>query len=332
MYINMIGIDYTLCDVATREIFSLTKTKCIELCKIIFNNDDCNGCIIISTCNRTEIWVDGCNDTLLKRFLDFKNLPESKYKNYFISRTQNNAIQYLFSLASGMESQIFGEDQILTQIKEAVTISRENKTINSNLEVLFRKAITSSKAIKTKVKLSHNDNSIPQKAINILKEKYNLNKDSVCLVIGNGEMGVLSANILTSINCKVFMTVRQYKYRKVHIPNNVIPIDYDDRIKYLENCDFIFSATSSPHYTISMSQLKNTNLNKKIFIDMAVPRDIDPTINTLKNQTILNMDCLGISSVNLKETDNAKLAYKIIDKYILEFFNWFEFKTNNIKD
>lgn len=332
MFINMIGIDYTHCDIETREIFSLTQSKCIEACKTIFDNENCDGCIIISTCNRTEIWVDGCKNNLIDLFLQFKNLDKETYNKYFIQRTENEAINYLFSLTSGMESQIFGEDQILTQVKNAVLLSRENKTINSNLEVLFRKAITCAKSIKTKVKLSHNDNSIPQKAISILKDDYNLNENSTCLVIGNGEMGVLTSSILTKLHCKTFMTVRQYKYHQVNIPEGVTPIPYDDRVEYLQKSDFIFSATASPHYTINITQLENINSNKRIFIDMAVPRDIDPLISNIPNQTILNMDSLGICTTNLKESYNAKLAYKIIDKYIFEFYHWFEFKTNNIED
>ena len=116
----------------------------------------------------------------------------------------------LFYLTSGLKSQILGEDQILTQVKDALSMSRDEFTTDSVLEVLFRMAVTAGKKIKTEVPFSHGNPSVIHQAIRFLEEGGYHVRNKVCMVIGNGEMGKMAAQTLREAGADVTVTIRQY--------------------------------------------------------------------------------------------------------------------------
>ena len=119
-----------------------------------------------------------------------------QYQKYFTSRENEEAVEHLFYLTSGLKSQILGEDQILTQVKDALSMSRDEFTTDSVLEVLFRMAVTAGKKIKTEVPFSHGNPSVIHQAIRFLEEGGYHVRNKVCMVIGNGEMGKMAAQTL----------------------------------------------------------------------------------------------------------------------------------------
>ena len=121
------------------------------------------GCVILSTCNRLEVWasVDDEEDVCLYDCLcRIKGITEDSYRQYFVERKDQEAVEHLFYLTSGLKSQIIGEDQILTQVKDALNLARENFAADGVLEVLFRMAATAGKRIKTEVPFSHGNPSV----------------------------------------------------------------------------------------------------------------------------------------------------------------------------
>ena len=159
-------------------------------------------------------------------------------------------MRYLFRLASGLESKIVGEDQILTQIGDALTRSRTEFASDRTLEVLFREAITCAKQIKTNIRIAKNNSSAAAVALLRLQEmgyRFDVKK---ALVIGNGMMGKLAAQALIDAGADVTVTVRQYRSGVVDVPPQARRIGYKDRYEEIEDSDYIFSATASPNLTI----------------------------------------------------------------------------------
>ena len=158
MSISMIGIDHSMAPVDIRALFAFTRKNAGEAMEKLKEQRGIDGCIILSTCNRLEVWTsvdDGAELSLYKELCKLKNINDDQYEIYFTKREGHAAVEHLFYLASGLKSQILGEDQILTQVKDALGIAREHFTTDGALEVLFRMAVTAGKKIKTEVPFSH---------------------------------------------------------------------------------------------------------------------------------------------------------------------------------
>ena len=140
MGISMIGIDYNKAPVDIRALFSFTRKGAAEAMIRLKKEEKVAGCIILSTCNRTELWISG--NLSEEEFYIFlckeKGLDPDQYARYFTWRSGEDAVKHLFLLTSGLKSQILAEDQIITQVKEALTMARDEYCTDGVLEVLFR--------------------------------------------------------------------------------------------------------------------------------------------------------------------------------------------------
>ena len=171
MSISMIGIDHSMAPVDIRALFAFTRKNAGEAMEKLKEQPGIDGCIILSTCNRLEVWAsvdDTAELSLYKELCKLKNINDDQYEIYFTKREGHAAVEHLFYLASGLKSQILGEDQILTQVKDALGIAREHFTTDGALEVLFRMAVTAGKKIKTEVPFSHGNPSVIHQAIEML--------------------------------------------------------------------------------------------------------------------------------------------------------------------
>mgnify|MGYP001234877179 FL=1 len=229
-----------------------------------------------------------------------------------MERKDKEAVEHLFYLTSGLKSQIIGEDQILTQVKDALNLARENFAADGVLEVLFRMAVTAGKRIKTEVPFSHGNPSVIHQAIGFLAQKGYSLKDKTCMVIGNGEMGKVAAQALREAGADVTVTIRQYRSGVVNIPLGCKRINYGERMEYVPQCDLVVSATASPNFTLREELFQNLQMKDElILIDLAVPRDIEPSIGKIQGITLYDMDSFRIEEIpaELQENLEARLAY-----------------------
>ena len=299
--ISMIGIDHSRAPVDIRALFSFTKKNAGEAMERVKEQEGVLGCVILSTCNRMELWISttqDCERDLYQQLCELKEIEDGDFQSYFTKRQEEEAVEHLFYLTSGLKSQILGEDQILTQVKDALTLAREHYTTDNVLEVLFRMAVTAGKKIKTNVAFSRGNPSVIHQAIQFLeKEDYTV-RGKTCMVIGNGEMGKMAAQTLREAGADVTVTVRQYRSGVVNIPVGCKRINYGERMEYLPQCDLVVSATASPNFTLREELFAEIVLEKPlILIDLAVPRDIEPKLGEREEITLYDMD-----SFRLKET------------------------------
>lgn len=324
--IRMAGIDHNQASVEVRELFAMTKTAAKAEMQQICANFHADGCVIISTCNRTELWVSGESVSPGKLLCEMKGVDEGKFRDYLVEREGSAAVRHLFELSCGMKSQVFGEDQIITQVKDAIALAREAESAGAVLEILFRTAITAAKRVKASVRLTVSDQSVAGSTVAFLRERLGSLKGIPCMVIGNGEMGRLAAAALVNEGCEVRMTIRQYRHGEVVIPEGVEAIPYDRRMETLHSVRAVISATISPHYTLCSDKI-GALANQVIFCDLAVPRDIDPAIAKLENAQLYDTDqiCAGTGSRIDKHT--VAQAEEILKEYISEFESWCRFRT-----
>ena len=328
MSIFMLGIDHNMAPVDIRALFAFTRKNTGEALLKLKKEPGICGCIILSTCNRLELWVsteENEKPELYQWLCRLKGIEGEEYRKYFISRENEEAVEHLFYLTSGLKSQILGEDQILTQVKDALSFAREEFTTDSVLEVLFRMAVTAGKKIKTEVPFSHGNPSVIHQAIRFLEEGGYHVRNKVCMVIGNGEMGKMAAQTLREAGADVTVTIRQYRSGVVNIPVGCSRINYGERMDYLPECDLVVSATASPNYTLTEELFEDVRVERPmILIDLAVPRDIDPEIRKKENITLYDMDSFRTSETPKELADNLEAAGKIVKEQMEEFFQWLD--------
>ncbi len=326
--IQMIGIDHNNAPVDVRALFAFRASEMAVAMNEIKNQANAEGIVVISTCNRVEIWTDkGCDaDALVQVFCKYKGLDVELYDPYFRRRESSQAEEHLFLLACGLKSAMLAEDQILTQVKEASDFAREQKLSSSTLEVLFKSAITAAKKIKTEVKFEHANASAIEQAISMLKSQGFDFKGKKCMVIGNGAYGKLSATTLMEEGCEVTVTIRQYHSGEVLIPKGCNTILYGDKYQVFSDCDLVVSATTSPNYTLFYDAVSDCQIkHPMILLDLAVPRDIDPMIKNLPDFTVYDIDDFATEE---SEENAAALvqAKQIIDAELEEYHTWLDFR------
>lgn len=327
MGIQMLGIDHTKASIDVRTIFSFTKKNIAETLERWKSIPGLSGCVIISTCNRMEVWMSCAEETLdiFEILCAEKKVDPKQYREYVIIRKDREAVNHLLELACGLQSRILGEDQIITQVKDALTLSREQFAADNVLEVLFRMAVTAAKKVKTEIVLSDGNSSAIHGAIRVMKERGYIFKDKKCMIIGNGEMGKLSANAFRKEGADVTVTVRQYRSGVVQIPDGCNRINYGDRYELFPECDYVVSATSSPNYTLTLEAVSGYTLEKDIvLIDLAVPRDIEVSIGELEHITLYDIDDFHVEHTSEQVKENIEKAKVILADQLEEFFDWYE--------
>ena len=325
MSISMIGIDYSRAAVDIRAQFSFTKKNAVAAMEHLKEEPGIAGCIILSTCNRMEIWASTTEDwqgSLYEFLCREKGKEPAEYAQYFAERTEEEAVEHLFYLTSGLKSQILAEDQIITQVKDALSLSREAYCTDNVLEVLFRMAVTAAKKVKTKVIFSRGNSSVIHQAIHCLEEKGFSLFGKTCMVIGNGEMGKVAALALREAGAEVTVTVRQYRSGIVNIPKGCERINYGDRGEFLPQCDLVVSATASPNYTLTRELLETVPpVEHLVLIDLAVPRDIEPSAGELSGITLYDIDSFKIDAVSPKLQQSLEKAGEILQEQMEDFYN-----------
>lgn len=328
MGISMIGIDYNRASVDVRAGFSFTKKNAAAAMERLKREQGVLGCIILSTCNRMEIWASTQEEwqgSLYEFLCREKEKAPADFRECFVQRTGREAVEHLFYLASGLKSQILAEDQILTQVKDALALAREAYCTDNVLEVLFRMAVTAAKRVKTEVSFPRGNISVIHQALDCLKNQGFSPRGKTCMVIGNGEMGKVAALALKEAGADVTVTVRQYRSGMVSIPKGCDRINYGDRMEFLPKCDLAVSATASPNYTLTRQLLEEAGIpGHMVLIDLAVPRDIEPSAGALPNITLYDIDSFKVSALSPKMQESMNKAGVILAEQQAEFYNWYD--------
>lgn len=324
----MVGIDHNKANVDIRALFSFTKKNAAAAMEGWKNLPGINGCLVLSTCNRMELWASTRDDwegSLLEELCKVKDVDPRLYREYFTERSGREAVDHLFHLTCGLKSLILAEDQIITQVKDALALAREAYVTDSVLEVLFRKAVTAGKKVKSDVVFSRVNQTAMDRAIAMLKEREFPFCEKKCMVIGNGEMGKLAAQSLRETGAEVTVTVRQYRSGMVAIPAGCSRINYGERLSFLPECDLVVSATASPNYTLTKEQVEGAALTKDvIFIDLAVPRDMEPELAQLSGVQLYTIDDFKVEEVSEGQAACLEQAEAILQEEISDFYVWLD--------
>lgn len=320
MSICMAGIDWKRADMDKREAFSFTQNQVERLCRRIVQVDGVSGCVLLSTCNRTELYLSGKGNLQPAEILcGMADAPTAAA--LFDTRRGDDTARHLMRVSCGLCSQILGEDQIVSQVKRAYRIAHEADCADAVLSQLFRLAATAGKRSRTQVRLSAAPLSVAGQAVELICRSMGELRGRRALVIGNGEMGRLASSLLVSQGCDVTVTLRSYHHGQTIVPAGCRTIAYDDRMSLVGSCDILLSATTSPHFTVTYDDIAQLHHVPAVVCDLSMPRDIEPAVRTLSGVTFFDMDSMGGRDVHVNADDRRQVE-DIIDEEMAELTRW----------
>lgn len=324
MNIVMSGLEHSLAPIHLRERLSFTKLQTAEMIGKIYDFPHISGCVLLSTCNRTELYLS-CTEEVNPGELLCKaaGMEYTQYQQMFVTHSGQQAVQHLMEVSAGLRSRIWGEDQIISQVRDAVSIARQAHTTDPVLETLFRFAISAGKEVRTKARLTAVSSSAASMAVALIKEKLGPLTHKKAIVIGNGEMGRLAASLLQKEGCDVLVTLRSYRHGETIVPPGCGVVPYDERMQHMNGIDILISATTSPHYTVTADQLSSLSHPPVIAVDLAIPRDIQPEAGNLLGLSLYNIDDLGSFLENRTVPENVSA---ILQTQMNNFYRWLGYK------
>jgi len=331
----MVGVNHKSTPVEIREKLAFSATKIEESSEHLACSDEIVEHIIISTCNRVEIYAR-VNDqelgiTSLKRFIaDFHNLPYEELERFFYSYRDYSAVEHLFRVSSSLDSLVIGESQVLGQVKDAYNQARSLQATGMVLNQLFEKAFTVAKRVREETCISEKGVSISSAAVELARKIFEDLENHTVMLVGAGEMAELAAKHLISYGVKtVYVASRTYS-RAVNLAEtlNGSAVDFANFAEELHRADIVITSTGAPNFIVSKEMIADAIHRRKnkpmFFIDIAVPRDIEPEANDLENVYLYDIDDLqSVVSANMKEREKeAVQAMEIIKGEVQKFNNW----------
>jgi len=337
MHIIVAGLSHKAAPVELRERLHFPAAQLEEPLEKLAQYTEGGERVILSTCNRVELYGHiqhlAHGGTRLQQFLsDYHGIPVELFKPYVYIHHGEEALRHLFRVVSSLDSLVVGEAQIMAQVKEAFAIARRANATGSVLNQAFERAFAVAKRVRTETRIGEHAVSISYAAVELAKKIFQDLAAKTVLVIGAGEMSELTARHLISHGVSQLLVANRTLDRAVDLASRLqgqgVPLA--DLPTYLHKADIVVSSTGAADLVISKADVQSALKLRKnrpiFFIDIAVPRDIDPTVNALDNVYLYDIDDLQhVVEENLKTRQReAALGEAIIAREVEDLLAWFD--------
>ncbi|MHB1126280.1 MAG: glutamyl-tRNA reductase [Bacillota bacterium] len=335
MFILVVGLNHRSAPVEVREKLTFSREDLPEALNSLRHKPHVEGCAILSTCNRTEIYAavtdaDAGLASVKKFISESCDLPIRYFMDYLYNHTLYDAVRHLFRVAAGLDSMILGETQILGQVREAYQWACDQGTTNGVLNTLFQQAITVGKRVRTETEIDRSAVSISYAAVEMAKKSLGDLSGRIVMIVGAGKMSRLTASYLVSngVSEVIVCNRSQSKAEEMaeEFAGTVVP--FDNLYQAVEQAHIVISCTAASHPIIglrNMAEVMGRRPEKSILmVDIAVPRDIEPEVAGIPGVMLFDIDDLqNVIDQNLEERKKAAVwAEAIIDGEIHSFFKW----------
>jgi glutamyl-tRNA reductase len=325
------GINYKKADAATRGQFAIHNDQYTRL----LGQASVNGLdeiFVLSTCNRTEIY--GFADTapqLINLLCDQTAGSKETFLSSAYIKSGHEAIEHLFNVSAGLDSQILGDYEIIGQIKAAVKFAKNQGCINVMLERMINTVLQSSKAIKNQTELSGGTVSVSFAAIQYIREHVKAVSDKKILLLGTGKIGKsTSKNLVHYLKTKNITLINRTEEKAAELAKELglkhAPIS--ELQKHISEADILLVATDSAEPTILLSQIEEHS--NKLILDLSIPYNVETSVQHLPHVTVINVDDLSKmrdETLAIREGEVPK-AKAIIAEHIAEFIEWHEHRKH----
>jgi glutamyl-tRNA reductase len=334
MYISLIGITHKTAPVTVREKIGINNDSLPEALSKLGNFLP-QG-IILSTCNRTEIYTACESEDAEKACLKFLgarlNIQGKELGQYIYSARDGAAVEHLFRVASGLESMIVGEYEVLGQVRQSLEAAEKANMVNLALRHIFNAAIRVGRDVREKTGISKDALSVSSVAVDLAAKAVGDLTGRKIMVIGAGEAGRLVAKVARERGASKILIASRTRQRAQVLAANLkgTPICLNELDSELKDTDIVVTCAGSPHRILTTQQIEGSMKERPdlplVIIDIAVPRNVEPEIKGLKNVFLYNLDDLtDISKTNRKRREGSiQKAERIIAKEVNKFIDWWQ--------
>jgi glutamyl-tRNA reductase len=339
MSILLVGLNHRTAPVEIREQLAFSRDGAATALLLFRNQFPGSEAAILSTCNRVEILIASDADRpdlndVISFLAQSRDLPVNHFKNYLYQLSGEKAVRHLFRVASGMDSMVVGESQIVNQAKQAYALASEQGTTGRTLNRLFHHAFEVSKRVRTDTQLSEGKVSIPSVAVEVARGIFSDFSTKQTLIVGAGEMAQLVCEHLRESNCQRFVvTTRTLTNAKALADAcNGVAAPFTDLPNLLIDADIIITATGSPTAFLTTDRLRAAQKARRgrplFIIDLSVPRNVEPDVKNIENVYLYDIDALGaIVAANQQERlSQLSECESILDCEVKSFIDWFHHK------
>jgi glutamyl-tRNA reductase len=332
-----VGLSHKTAPVEIREKLTFPANRQEEALSMLTSTPAVNEAVIVSTCNRTEIYcvtgsgVDG-PQAVIDFIAGYHGLDRHDLARYLYIAEGEAVVRHLFRVVASLDSMVLGEAQILGQVKEAYEASFNAGASQRIFNKLFRQSFELGKRVRNETEIGENAVSISYAAVELAKQVFDSLEGRTILVLGAGKMSELTAKHLVSNGVKKVLVANRTYERAQELADKFDgeAILYDALFDRMGEADIVISSTAATHYVVTKEKVAASRRGRRgsplFFIDIALPRDIDPAVNDLADVYLYNIDDLnGVVSQNLEERmREAERAEVIIAEEMASFEHWLE--------
>jgi glutamyl-tRNA reductase len=326
---QLIGVNHKSAPIEVRERLAIPESRIPDALKRLVQHPGVDEGLILCTCNRVEVLAQSKNGGIdLRRFLrDFFHLESTSYESHLYEYSERDAIRHLFRVSSSLDSMVVGEPQILGQVKEAYASARAVGAVHSQLDLLLTRAFAVAKRIRTETMIGSSAVSIASVAVELAKKIFGSLNGKQVFLVGAGKMSELAARHLIANGAEsIFVSNRTYeRASQLAAKFDGQAILFDQLYETCDRADIVITSTGAPHAIfrrehgeLFLSRRKNRPM---FFIDIAVPRDVDPEMNRLDGIFVYDIDDLqqAVSSNVSDRRKEAERAEEIINAEVERF-------------
>jgi len=337
MKILDIGMNHKTAPVELRERLAYESDNMDKMLNFLMNLEFIKEALCLSTCNRVEAIVvtddeNAARRAIISHVCNIGNIPQDNIFNFIYMLKDLDAVRHIFKVASSLDSMVVGEPQILGQIKEAYAKAVRCKTTGVILNGLMHRAFHVAKKVRTETGICESAVSVSYAAVELARKIFDTLFEKKVLLIGAGEMSELTARHLIGQGVKEVVVANRTFERAVELASkfNSHPISFNDTDSYLIEADIVITSTASTEYIVTKDKVKGIIRKRRnrplFFIDIAVPRNVEPEVNNLSNIYLYDIDDLkNVVQMNMEQRrQEAIKAERIIEEEVIKFERWFK--------
>ncbi|HEV2276321.1 MAG TPA: glutamyl-tRNA reductase [Acidobacteriaceae bacterium] len=329
MNIVLLGVNHKTAPIELRERLAISPAQLQEATRSLLNFPGIEECLIVSTCNRVELLTHQDSGTApLLNFLEaYFRIDPKLIRPHLYEYREGDAIRHLFRVASSLDSMVIGEPQILGQVKDSYTAARAVGSVRSNLDRLLQRAFTVAKRVRSETQIGSSSVSIASVAVELAQKIFGSLEGKKILLVGAGKMSELAARHLMSQGVASVLVANRTQQRADNMAGQFggRAIRFEDLYATADQADIIITSTGAPQAIFRKEHaqqfLQRRRGHPMFFIDIAVPRDVDPEVNRLDGVFLYDIDDLqSVASSHLDErSKGAELAEAMIAAEVEEY-------------
>jgi glutamyl-tRNA reductase len=331
----LLGINHNTAPIEVRERLAIPSNRLADAIRTLVHQPGIREGLILSTCNRVELVTlqdeapaTPDNKADLLRFLhEYFSVPPHDIQPHLYEFREREAVRHIFRVASSLDSMVVGEPQILGQVKESYTIAREVGAVSSQLDTLLQRAFTVAKKVRNETQIGSSSVSIASVAVDLARKIFGSLQGKTVLLVGAGKMSELAARHLIQQGAAQILVANRTQSRaeKIAAEFNGTVIPFDDIYDQASRADIVITSTGAPQKLFGRSHgqhfLQRRRNRPMFFIDIAVPRDVDPRMNEVEGCFVYDIDDLQqVAAANLADRSReAEAAETIVSREVDKF-------------